>query len=51
VLFDAQIMNDHLVSLGAFPVSNQKYLTLLQRALKVKTVWDQCPFVTTDPED
>lgn len=51
VLFDAQIMNDHLVSLGAFPVTNQKYLTLLQRALKVKTVWDQCPFVTTDPED
>lgn len=38
-LFDAQIMNPHLHSLGAFEVSHDEYLKLLARALKIRTPW------------
>lgn len=39
VLFDAQIMNPHLLSLGAFEISNTKYERLLRKALQVQTEW------------
>ena len=39
VLFDAQIMNPHLRSLGAYEVSNREYQQLLSEALQVQTVW------------
>ncbi len=39
VLFDAQIMNPHLRSLGAFEVSNKEYQALLRQALQVHTEW------------
>ncbi len=38
-VFDAQIMNPHLASLGAFEISHEDYLVLLQRALKQATEW------------
>ena len=39
VLFDAQIMNPHLRSLGAFEVSNREYQSMLRQALQVQTEW------------
>lgn len=39
VLFDAQIMNPHLRSLGAFEVSDHKYKGMLSNALQVQTTW------------
>jgi leucyl/phenylalanyl-tRNA---protein transferase len=39
VLFDAQIMNPHLRSLGAYEVSNKEYQRLLSQALQVQTEW------------
>ena len=39
VLFDAQIMNPHLRSLGAFEVSNKEYQKMLNNALQVQTEW------------
>ena len=39
VLFDAQIMNPHLRSLGAFEVSNREYQVMLNEALQVQTDW------------
>lgn len=39
VLFDAQIMNPHLASLGAYEVSAREYASLLQSALQVSTAW------------
>lgn len=38
-IFDAQIMNPHLESLGAFEVPHREYLPMLEEALKVETVW------------
>lgn len=38
-LFDAQIMNPHLQSLGAYEVSHDEYLKLLGAAQKVRTPW------------
>lgn len=38
-IFDAQIMNPHLESLGAFEVPHREYLPMLEKALKVETVW------------
>lgn len=40
-VFDAQIMNPHLASLGAFEVSDQEYLALLARALDGTTPWSK----------
>jgi len=42
-VFDAQIMNPHLKSLGAYEVSHEEYMELLQDALKRKTVWSAQP--------
>ena len=39
ILFDAQIMNPHLKSLGAFEVSHNEYLSRLDKALRVETEW------------
>ena len=39
VLFDAQIMNPHLRSLGAFEVPNREYQKMLSDALQVQTPW------------
>jgi leucyl/phenylalanyl-tRNA--protein transferase len=38
-LFDAQLMNPHLCSLGAFEVSHEAYMKLLRRALQEGTPW------------
>lgn len=38
-IFDAQIMNPHLLSLGAYEVSHEEYLVLLRRALSQTTEW------------
>lgn len=38
-LFDAQIMNPHLKSLGAFEVSHSDYIGQLSRALQIHTEW------------
>jgi len=38
-IFDAQIMNPHLRSLGAFEVPHVEYMKLLQRARSVSTGW------------
>ena len=39
VLFDAQIMNSHLRSLGAYEISNKDYQRRLNQALQVQTDW------------
>ncbi|MCU0316257.1 MAG: leucyl/phenylalanyl-tRNA--protein transferase [Fimbriimonadaceae bacterium] len=39
VLFDAQIMNPHLDSLGAFEVPHALYMRKLRKAMKKKTNW------------
>lgn len=39
VLFDAQILNPHLASLGAFTIPNRAYMTLLNEALNKRTDW------------
>lgn len=38
-IFDAQIMNPHLESLGAFEVPQREYLRLLNQALERTTEW------------
>jgi leucyl/phenylalanyl-tRNA---protein transferase len=38
-LFDAQIMNPHLESLGAFEVPHRQYMRMLERALARQTPW------------
>ena len=40
-IFDAQIMNPHLESLGAFEVPHREYQAMLDEALKRKTVWSR----------
>jgi leucyl/phenylalanyl-tRNA---protein transferase len=40
-MFDAQIMNPHLASLGAVEVSDRQYMRLLSDALKRKTPWSR----------
>jgi leucyl/phenylalanyl-tRNA--protein transferase len=42
-VFDAQIMNPHLESLGAFEVSHREYLRLLKDALGRTTPWSISP--------
>jgi leucyl/phenylalanyl-tRNA--protein transferase len=39
VLFDAQILNPHLASLGAYTVSNLAYMRMLKDALRLRTEW------------
>lgn len=38
-LFDAQVMNPHLASLGAYPVPHERYMGLLRAALERSTPW------------
>src|SRR5690606_25279857 len=38
-MFDAQVMNPHLASLGAYEISHSQYLRRLQRALCHSTPW------------
>lgn len=38
-IFDAQIMNPHLRSLGAYEVTHIQYMELLRDALKRSTLW------------
>lgn len=38
-IFDAQIMNPHLRSLGAYEVTNGTYQRMLAKALKIPTPW------------
>lgn len=38
-IFDAQIMNPHLRSLGAYEVPHGEYLGMLRKALQAKTAW------------
>ena len=38
-IFDAQIMNSHLASLGAYEIPNSEYLDLLEGALSQPTTW------------
>lgn len=47
-LFDAQILNPHLESLGAHTVPHEEYLTLLKRAIAQSTDWS--PLVTPSAE-
>jgi leucyl/phenylalanyl-tRNA--protein transferase len=42
-LFDAQIMNPHLQSLGAYEITNAQYLRQLRQALKIRTEWSPPP--------
>jgi len=39
VLFDAQVMNPHLESLGAFPLTPEEYELQLESAVQLKTDW------------
>jgi leucyl/phenylalanyl-tRNA--protein transferase len=38
-IFDAQIMNPHLASLGAYEIPNRKYMRMLEEALTRSTPW------------
>lgn len=40
-VFDAQIMNPHLASLGAYEVSHREYLSLLRDAMLRSTLWSR----------
>ncbi|MDH4387790.1 MAG: leucyl/phenylalanyl-tRNA--protein transferase [Fimbriimonas sp.] len=39
VLFDAQIMNPHLESLGAYTINNQAYMRMMKDALSMRNDW------------
>ncbi|HWA84099.1 MAG TPA: leucyl/phenylalanyl-tRNA--protein transferase [Fimbriimonadaceae bacterium] len=38
-IFDAQVMNPHLKSLGAFPMPHEEYMAKLEIALRNRTPW------------
>lgn len=38
-IFDAEVMNPHLASLGAFEVSNKEYMAMLAEAVRRSTPW------------
>lgn len=40
-IFDAQIMNDHLKSLGAYEIPHSEYMRKLQQALRIETPWSE----------
>ena len=40
-MFDAQVMNPHLASLGAKPVRHEKYMEMLADALSRQTAWSR----------
>jgi leucyl/phenylalanyl-tRNA--protein transferase len=41
VMFDAQIMNPHLKSLGAFEITHREYMNRLSACLKGSTTWSR----------
>jgi leucyl/phenylalanyl-tRNA--protein transferase len=43
-VFDAQVMNPHLRSLGAFDVPHEEYLRLLDKAMRHTTPWSAAPW-------
>jgi leucyl/phenylalanyl-tRNA--protein transferase len=42
-IFDAQIMNPHLRSLGAIEISHQQFMLRLRAALGQRTLWSPNP--------
>jgi leucyl/phenylalanyl-tRNA--protein transferase len=42
-LFDAQVMNPHLASLGAYEVPHRQYMRMLRAALSIETPWSALP--------
>lgn len=40
-IFDAQVMNPHLESMGAFEIEHDEYMELLEVALRVRTAWSR----------
>lgn len=48
-LFDVQIMNPHLKSLGAFEVPHRKYMRLLHDAMTVRTAWNPAYLAAGNP--
>jgi leucyl/phenylalanyl-tRNA---protein transferase len=40
-IFDAQVMNPHLESLGAYPVPHREYIEMLAEALRTNTPWSR----------
>lgn len=42
-IFDAQIMNPHLASLGAFEVPHRAYMRMLRKAVRETTPWSVGP--------
>lgn len=47
--FDAQIMNPHLASLGAYEVSDREYRRILSRGLVRSTIWSLAFFAGRTP--
>ena len=43
-IFDAQIMNPHLASLGAFEIPHREYMKKLRSALVRRTLWSPNPY-------
>jgi leucyl/phenylalanyl-tRNA--protein transferase len=43
-IFDAQIMNPHLASLGAFEIPHKQYMKQLEIALTKRTAWSPNPY-------
>jgi len=42
IVFDAQLMNPHLASLGAYEVAHSTYMYLLKECLQRGNAWDAC---------
>lgn len=40
-IFDAQVMNPHLESMGAIEISHHEYMVMLEKALRKKTPWSE----------
>ena len=45
-MFDAQIMNPHLCSLGAYEIPHEEYASLLADGLSKSTIWSPNPYGT-----
>lgn len=43
-IFDAQVMNPHLRSLGAFEVPHEEYMRMLDKAMRQTTPWSAGPW-------
>lgn len=49
-LFDAQIMNPHLKTLGAYEMANRQYLDVLSESIRVPNEWDGFPLAHSWPK-